>query len=333
MRKLESVVVLVVLIVGGFATVVGAALAPGGSFFDDDLNVHEGAIEAIAAEGITKGCNPPQNTVYCPADSVTRGQMAAFLARALDLPAASTDYFTDDDGSVFESDINKVAKAGITKGCNPPANTNYCPTDLVTRGQMAAFLVRALGLEAGAGADLFSDDDNSVFEIDIDRLGTAAVTKGCNPPANDRYCPQSLVKRDQMASFLARALELPTTTPPVGFIGIFEGDDPDGSLVTITIGTTHSDFAVDVELYDDGGTICLNSFGEFSPASAQGTGTRLDATRIESVSKVTCHLSSGDRVVPGSFGSTTSYDPGADVITVDGVCHWRKGEGSAVDCA
>ena len=45
--------------------VMGAALAalpPGGTFTDDNGNVHEANIEAIAAEGITKGCNPPTTT-------------------------------------------------------------------------------------------------------------------------------------------------------------------------------------------------------------------------------------------------------------------------------
>jgi len=66
-------------------------LPPGGTFLDDDGNIHEGAIEAIAAEGITKGCNPPVNDLYCPDSTVTRGQMAAFLTRALDLPDAAQD--------------------------------------------------------------------------------------------------------------------------------------------------------------------------------------------------------------------------------------------------
>ncbi|MGH8936388.1 MAG: S-layer homology domain-containing protein, partial [Acidimicrobiia bacterium] len=128
--------------------------------------------------------------------------------------------FTDDDDSVFESDIDKLATAGITKGCNPPDNTMFCPNDHVTRGQMAAFLVRAFGYTDDGGGDLFVDDDDSVFEGDIDRLATAGVTKGCNPPTNDRYCPTDLVLRDQMASFLGRALGLtpitPTTTTPEG---------------------------------------------------------------------------------------------------------------------
>src|SRR5690606_41816243 len=48
-------------------------------------------------------------------DPVTRGQMAAFLVRALGLPPSSTDSFVDDDGSVFEKDIQALAASGITR--------------------------------------------------------------------------------------------------------------------------------------------------------------------------------------------------------------------------
>jgi hypothetical protein len=72
--------------------------------------------------------------------------MAAFLRRAFDYPSATIDYFADDDTSIFEADINSIAKAGVTLGCNPPGNTRYCPKDLVKRDQMASFFARALGL-------------------------------------------------------------------------------------------------------------------------------------------------------------------------------------------
>ena len=207
-------VFIVIALVLGLVGLAAAELPPGGTFIDDDGNIHEGNIEAIAADGITRGCNPPTNDRYCPSDRVTRGQMAAFLVRALGLTEGLDDPFIDDDGSVFESDIERLAAAGVTRGCNPPTNDRFCPNDYVTRGQMAAFLVRAMGYTDDGGGDLFIDDDDSVFEADIDRLGTAGVTKGCNPPTNDRFCPTDYVLRDQMASFLARALGLEAITPP-----------------------------------------------------------------------------------------------------------------------
>ncbi len=117
-----------------------ASLPPGGSFVDDDDHIHEGAIEAIKAEGITQGCSTDR---YCPDDPVTRGQMAAFLNRALDLPAATTPSGFTDTAGTFHDDIERLRAAGITVGCAP---TEYCTDRSVTRGEMATFLTRALGL-------------------------------------------------------------------------------------------------------------------------------------------------------------------------------------------
>jgi uncharacterized protein YkwD len=117
-----------------------------GSFCDDDFSIFQADIEAVAAAGITQGCNPPANDRYCPDDYVTRGAMAAFLTRALGLTNTGNGHFVDTTNSIFEADVLKVAAAGITQGCNPPANDRYCPDDYVTRGAMAAFLTRALGL-------------------------------------------------------------------------------------------------------------------------------------------------------------------------------------------
>ena len=122
--------------------------------------------------------------------------------RALNLPDGAVNTFTDDDGSIFEADIAKIAEAGITKGCNAEG-TLFCPDDLVTRGQMAAFLVRALGYTDNGGGNLFTDDNGSIFEDDIDKLAAAGVTKGCGL---NLFCPDDFVTRGQMAAFLHRAL-------------------------------------------------------------------------------------------------------------------------------
>ena len=87
--------------------------------------------------GLTVGCAPG---LYCRNDSVNRAQMAAFLARALDLPAATKDYFNDDNSFSLEPEINAAAQAGLTGGCG---DNRYCPAAAVTREQMAAFILRA----------------------------------------------------------------------------------------------------------------------------------------------------------------------------------------------
>jgi hypothetical protein len=188
----------------GAGPAVAAELPPGGTFIDDDGNTHEGYIEALATEGITHGCSDDR---YCPSDDITRGQMAAFLRRALGLPGSTTDHFTDDDDSLFEADINALADAGITKGCG---GTDFCPDAAVTRGQMAAFLRRADSLP-GTDVDHFTDDDGSRFEADINALAAAGITKGCG---GTDFCPGSRTTRAQMASFIGRTVGLVPTVPP-----------------------------------------------------------------------------------------------------------------------
>ena len=108
-------------------------------FQDDDTSIFESNINTLASHGITRGCDPPENNKYCPDRPLDRGALAALLRRSFELPATQTDYFDDDAGSVFESDINALAEAGITKGCG----NGYCPERLVTRGELAAMLYRA----------------------------------------------------------------------------------------------------------------------------------------------------------------------------------------------
>lgn len=185
-----------------------AELSPGGTFVDDDGSVHQGWIEAIAAAGITRGCNPPLSDHYCPDATLTRGQMAALLGRALSLPPPSDEEpFTDIGESPFAGDIARIAAAGITRGCNPPDNDRFCPEGSVTRAQMAAFLQRGFGHEL-VGPDRFTDDDGSVFESSINAIAAHGLTSGCNPPINDLYCPTAHVTRAQMATLLGRALGL-----------------------------------------------------------------------------------------------------------------------------
>ncbi len=195
---------------------------PGGTFVDDDGYAEEGYVEAIAVAGITAGCNPPANDRFCPDLNLTRGEMAAFLVRALQLPSSSADPFVDDDGSGHEGAINALAAAGITEGCNPPDQDRFCPNRPITRGEMASFLVRGFGLAEEPETDPFVDDEASLFQADINRLAGAGITLGCGA---DRYCPEATVTRRQMAVFLVRALGLnplvpaPRAAPPPPMVG------------------------------------------------------------------------------------------------------------------
>ncbi len=165
-------------------------------FTDIGASAFKADILWLYSAGITGGCAA---TKFCPRSGVTREQMASFLVRALKLPATSRDFFTDDESSGHEADINRLAASGITGGC---AAGRFCPTAGVTREQMASFLARAFKL-ASSSTDYFADDNSSIHEGDINRLAQSGITGGCGP---GRYCPRASVTREQMAAFLHRAM-------------------------------------------------------------------------------------------------------------------------------
>ena len=120
----------------------GLDLPDGDASFSDVPvdHTHAAGIGAVAAAGITRGCTIDR---YCPAASLTRGQMATLLTRALDLPPGTANFADVPADHTHAAGIAAVARAGITKGCAPD---RYCPDQAVDRAQMASFLVRALDL-------------------------------------------------------------------------------------------------------------------------------------------------------------------------------------------
>lgn len=202
MRTLRWPALLAVLV-----TVLAAPVASAAADFDDVAgNTHAAAIRAIADEGVTAGCG--DGTSYCPGDYVSRAEMAVFLVRALDLPPSGDDAFADDDGSFAHDAINSLAAAGITSGCAPD---RYCPGQSVRRDQMATFLATGFDLPS-TSTDFFADDDRNTHRRNISTLAAAGVSAGCND-LQSRYCPGQNVRRDQMATFLARGMELVARTP------------------------------------------------------------------------------------------------------------------------
>jgi hypothetical protein len=162
---------------------------------DYDESIYAGDIAWAYATGVTRGCAPD---LFCPQHRVTREQVASLLARALSLPPPTRDWFTDDNGRSHEGDINRLAEAGITRGCTAG---RFCPASPITREQMASLLVRAYGLPASA-QDYFTDDADSIHQGSINALAASGITGGC---AAGRYCPRAAVTRGQMVAFLHRA--------------------------------------------------------------------------------------------------------------------------------
>jgi beta-lactamase superfamily II metal-dependent hydrolase len=175
-------------------------------------SAHEAAVDCVMHWQVANGRS---SSSYDPLTSVTRAQMASFIARLIDrasghLPDSGGDHFGDDNGSTHERNINRLAAAGIVGG---KATGVYDPSANVTRAQMAAFLTRAYDYRAqqhGAavlaeGEDYFRDDDASTLQREINKAAAAGFTGGY---PNGTYQPAGTVRRDQMANFLARVLDL-----------------------------------------------------------------------------------------------------------------------------
>jgi hypothetical protein len=139
--------------------------------------------------------------------------MAIFILRGMHgsayvPPVATGTVFSDVSTSTFGAAwIEQFAAEGITSGCG---GGRYCPDDLVTRAQMAIFLLKG---EHGSSyvppvaTGMFSDVPVGSFAADwIEQLANEGVTSGCG---GGNYCPNSYVLRDQMAVFLVRAFSLP----------------------------------------------------------------------------------------------------------------------------
>ena len=120
--------------------------------------------------------------------------IALLMLTPLSLAAAN---FTDlNPGSVHNTDINTIADAGITLGCE--ANARYCPNDFVTREQMASFLARTAGL--GGNAPVV----NAATAVTAQTAGTIAnQANSATIAATSANTANTIVLRDGNGNFTA----------------------------------------------------------------------------------------------------------------------------------
>lgn len=180
--------------------------------FADTTQTHWafGYIHSLLCNGITAGCSE-DGTLFCPDDTVTREQMAAFIVRALEgEPTADL----CDGGSPFSdvspeswscSYIQRLFELGITKGFG---DGTFRPLNPVTREQVAAFIVRALGEDPAPDlcqdASPFVDVPPESWSCGyIARISQLGITKGTGDGTT--FEPLRPVTRAEAAAFVARA--------------------------------------------------------------------------------------------------------------------------------
>ncbi len=105
---------------------------------DDAGDRYEHDIDAIAASGLTSGCEAEP---HCPDDPMTRGAAAVMIFRAFDLPAVAGGLFGDVDDPTVAQASSSLASAMVAGGCGDGL---FCPEAQLTRSQAAAMLAAAV---------------------------------------------------------------------------------------------------------------------------------------------------------------------------------------------
>ena len=163
-------------------------------------------VETILHKNVTGGCDPA--TTYCPGDPTKREQMAVFVLVSKEAagyvpPPCGTPLFADvPASSIYCRWIEELARRGVSGGCAPNL---YCPSDSVTREQMAVFVLRtldpALDPPACVPPNIYSDvPETSPYCRWIEELTNRNVVTGCG---GGQYCGSQPVTREQMSVFLA----------------------------------------------------------------------------------------------------------------------------------
>ena len=179
---------------------------------DTARDAHERSIDCVISRAIAVGAVQNANWFYQPLNDVTREQMASFIVNAVraagvdtELPDAPTeDKFTDIAESAHSANINLLAEAGVVSGVG---DGKYDPAGLITRAQMATFMVKAAQFSASelaeSGGSRFSDVEDNTHAENIEIGSDNALFSGTS---TGRFSPGSNVARDQMASFLSNLL-------------------------------------------------------------------------------------------------------------------------------
>lgn len=147
----------------------------------------------------------------------------------------STNFSDVSPSDPFYQDVQRIAARGVTLGCGPGI---FCPDGFVTREQMAAFIIRALGVNPPVPASQrFTDvPPSNGFYPFIEEMAVRQITAGCGAAV---YCPANNVPHEQMATFISRALgqfnpptpgfqrftDVPPTNPFYAFIEYYAGQE------------------------------------------------------------------------------------------------------------
>ncbi len=151
---------------------------------------------------------------YKPNNSVTRGEMSAFIKRATNLPTnTSCSPFPDVlSGAPFFEEITTLRCQGIVQGYPQSGGTFlYKPNNFVTREEMSKFIKLAFNIPTNTTCGDFPDVPvGAPFYEEITSLKCANIIRGYPEPDGSRtYRPRNNVSRGEMSVFIDKARKYP----------------------------------------------------------------------------------------------------------------------------
>ena len=154
---------------------------------------------------------PESQWEFRPGSSVFRWEAAVILGKLFGLDVSSspaTPTFADVDATSYPEAypyVEAFYRAGLSSGCASDP-LRFCPEDETSRGQMAVFLVKGMGLDPGTApvAPLFSDvpETHPLFDY-IQLAAQSGVLQGCS---STTFCPDRPVTRGETAEAVAGVL-------------------------------------------------------------------------------------------------------------------------------
>ena len=126
-----------------------------------------------------------------------------------------SDWFADDNANTHEANINRIAELGVTVGCSTEPAW-FCPNRPVSRAEMAAFMLRAVGESqpTPSRGHTFEDVPDGVWYT---KFVHALAERGVDLGQNGRWRPTEPLTRLEMAHWVTRMFEsIPPSADPRG---------------------------------------------------------------------------------------------------------------------
>lgn len=164
----------------------------------------ERTIQILAAKHVVQGTS---EELFSPNRSTNRAEFAALLVNMLHLnPAGKAAVFNDVQPDAWYADsVSAAVEAGIILGRSAD---QFAPGESITRAEMAAMAVRALGLQVQAGATSSFADAYSIPAWAQSYVAAASQSGIINGVGQNQFAPEREATRAEAAQIVLNMMEV-----------------------------------------------------------------------------------------------------------------------------